>query len=203
MSKSLGNVVDPLELAERFGVDQLRYFLLREVSFGQDGGYSAEAIVTRCNAELANSFGNLAQRVLSLVFKNCDAYLPEVTGHTFEDTALAEFVARVTSQELPDAFENLALSQGIESWMSAVFACNAYIDAQAPWALRKTDRQRMQTVLATLYVAIAQLAVAILPIVPASASRLLDAMGIAPGLRDFAAIQSPWYLTLVASKFKL
>ena len=68
MSKSLGNVVDPLELAERFGVDQLRYFLLREVSFGQDGSYSAEAIVTRCNAELANSFGNLAQRSLSMIF---------------------------------------------------------------------------------------------------------------------------------------
>ena len=75
MSKSLGNVVDPLELAERFGVDQLRYFLLAEVPFGKDGGFSAEAIVTRCNAELANSFGNLAQRVLSMIFKNCDGEL--------------------------------------------------------------------------------------------------------------------------------
>ena len=203
MSKSLGNVVDPLELAERFGVDQLRYFLLREVSFGQDGSYSAEAIVTRCNAELANSFGNLAQRVLSQVFKNCDGHLPKNSGYTDEDHALFELVGRVTSQDVPEAFERLALSQGIESWMSAVFACNIYVDAQAPWALRKTDPQRMQTVLATLYTAIAQLAVAIAPVIPDSAGRLLDAMGIAPELRNFAAIQSPWYAPLAQSGFRL
>ena len=203
MSKSLGNVIDPLELAERFGVDQLRYFLLREVSFGQDGSYSADAIVTRCNAELANSFGNLAQRTLSLVFKNCDAYLPEITVHTDEDNALFELVGRITSQELPDAFDRLGLSQGIECWMAAVFACNAYIDAHAPWALRKTDPQRMQTVLATLYIAIAQLAVAIAPVIPASAARLLDAMGIAPDLRTFADIQSHWYSPLAESGFRL
>ena len=203
MSKSLGNVVDPLELAERFGVDQLRYFLLREVSFGQDGGYSAEAIVARCNAELANSFGNLAQRTLSLIFKNCDAYLPEISGPTDEDTALFELVGRITLQDFPDAFDRLALSQGIESWMAGVFACNSYIDAQAPWALRKTDMARMQTVLATLYIAIVQLAVAILPVIPASAGRLLDAMGIAPELRDFQAIRSHWYSPLAEGRFRL
>ncbi|QGN53345.1 methionine--tRNA ligase [Novosphingobium sp. Gsoil 351] len=203
MSKSLGNVVDPLELAERFGVDQLRYFLLREVTFGQDGSYSADAIVTRCNAELANSFGNLAQRTLSLIFKNCDAFLPEISGHAGEDTELLEFVGRITSQDLPDAFDKLALSQGIESWMSAVFACNAYIDAQAPWSLRKTDPQRMRTVLATLYIAIGQLAVAITPVIPQSAVRLLEAMGIAPELRMFAAIRSHWYSPLAESGFRL
>ena len=203
MSKSLGNVVDPLELAERFGVDQLRYFLLREVSFGQDGSYSAEAIVTRCNAELANSFGNLAQRTLSLIYKNCDAYLPEIFGQHADDDALFELASKVTAHDFPEAFETLALSQAIESWMSAVFACNAYIDAQAPWTLRKTDAQRMQTVLATLYIAIAQLAVAIMPVIPASANRLLDAMGIGPELRTFAAIQSHWYSPLAAGGFRL
>ncbi len=203
MSKSLGNVVDPLELAERFGVDQLRYFLMRDVSFGQDGSYSADAIVTRCNAELANSFGNLAQRTLSQIFKNCDRYLAEISGHTDEDNALFELVGRVTGIEVPSAFEALALSQGIEAWMSAVFACNAYIDAQAPWTLRKTDPARMQTVLATLYIAIAQLAVAILPIIPESAGKLLDAMGIAPELRTYEAIQSHWYSPLAESDFRL
>ncbi|MEQ1640413.1 MAG: methionine--tRNA ligase [Novosphingobium sp.] len=203
MSKSLGNVVDPLELAERFGVDQLRYFLLREVSFGQDGSYSAEAIVTRCNAELANSFGNLAQRTLSQIYKNCDGYLAEISNHTHDDGALFELVGRVTSIDMPEAFDALALSQGIEAWMSAVFACNAYIDAQAPWTLRKTDPARMQTVLATLYIAIAQLGVAILPIIPASAGKLLDAMGIAPELRTYQAIQSHWYSPLAESDFRL
>ena len=203
MSKSLGNVVDPLELAERFGVDQLRYFLLREVSFGQDGSYSAEAIVTRCNAELANSYGNLAQRVLSQVFKNCDGYLPEISGHTEEDNALFELVQRVVGREMPEAFSTLALNQGIEAWMSAVFACNAYIDSQAPWALKKTDPARMQTVLATLYIAIAQLGAAILPIIPTSAGKLLDAMGVAADLRTYAAIQSHWYSPLAEGGFRL
>lgn len=203
MSKSLGNVVDPLELADRFGVDQLRYFLLREVSFGQDGSYSAEAIVTRCNAELANSFGNLAQRVLSQVFKNCDGYLPQISGHTEEDNALFEHVQRVVAREVPEAFQALALNQGIEAWMSAVFACNAYIDSQAPWALKKTDPARMQTVLATLYIAIAQLGVAILPIIPTSAGKLLDAMGIAEDLRTYSGIQSHWYSPLAEADFKL
>jgi methionyl-tRNA synthetase len=203
MSKSLGNVVDPLELAERFGVDQLRYFLLREVSFGQDGSYSPEAIVARCNAELANSFGNLAQRTLAQVYKNCDGYLPQIFEHTEDDAALFKLVGRTTSQELPAAFEALAMSQGIEAWMSAVFACNAYIDAQAPWTLRKTDPERMQTVLATLYIAIAQLAVAILPVIPTSAGKLLDAMGIAPELRDFKGIQSHWYSPLAEGGYRL
>jgi len=202
-SKSIGNVTDPLALAAQFGVDPLRYFLMREVAFGQDGSYSPEAIVLRANAELANSFGNLAQRTLSQVFKNCDACLPEITGHTAEDRALLALVGRVVSDEVPEAFERLALSQGIECWMAAVFACNAYIDAQAPWALRKSDPVRMQTVLATLYIAIAQLGVGILPVIPESAGRLLDAMGIAPDLRSYAAIQSDWYSPLATSDFRL
>lgn len=202
-SKTLGNVTDPLALAETFGVDTLRYFLMREIAFGQDGSYSAEAIVLRANAELANSFGNLAQRTLSQVFKNCDAYLPEITGHTAEDEELLVLVGRVVSNEVPEAFERLAFSQGIEAWMTAVFACNAYIDSQAPWALRKTDAARMQTVLATLYIAIAQLAVAIRPVIPGSADRLLDAMGIASDLRTYAAIGSHWYSPLAESAFRL
>src|SRR5206468_1386916 len=87
MSKSVGNVVDPMVLADRFGVDALRYFLLREVTFGQDGSYSAEAIVARANAELANSFGNLAQRTLSMIAKNLAGVLPIVDGND-DDTAL-------------------------------------------------------------------------------------------------------------------
>jgi len=140
---------------------------------------------------------------LSQVFKNCDACLPEITGHTAEDRALLALVGRVVSDEVPEAFERLALSQGIECWMAAVFACNAYIDAQAPWALRKSDPVRMQTVLATLYIAIAQLGVGILPVIPESAGRLLDAMGIAPDLRSYAAIQSDWYSPLATSDFRL
>jgi methionyl-tRNA synthetase len=203
MGKSAGNASDPLELAERYGVDQFRYFLLREVNFGQDGSWSDEAIVLRSNAELANSFGNLAQRTLSQIFKNCDGYLPAIRGHTADDGALFDVVGKAVCETIPAAFEELALSQAAEAWINAVFACNAYIDAQAPWALKKTNTERMETVLATLYICIAQLAVAIAPIIPTSADTLLERMGVAAELRNFTGIASHWYSPLAESGFQL
>ena len=188
MSKSLGNVIGPDELVEAFGVDAVRYFFARDVSFGQDGSYSAEAIVARVNADLANSFGNLAQRTLSFIAKNCDGRVPQGGRGDPADAELLALVAEATARELPRAFEELALSQGLEAWLRAVFACNQYIDAQAPWALRKTDPERMIAVLATLYAAIADLAVAISPVVPASAARLLDQLGVPPEERSLAAL---------------
>jgi methionyl-tRNA synthetase len=203
MSKSVGNVVDPMVLAERFGVDALRYFLLREVTFGQDGSYSAEAIVSRANAELANSFGNLAQRVLTQIVRNCDSGLPEIRGHNDADNALFDIVCGAASDAIPAAFGDLALNKACEAWIQTVFACNAYIDEQAPWALRKTDPQRMETVLATLYICIAVLAVAIRPVIPGSADHLLDSMGVPSELRTFEGILSHWYSPLAESEFRL
>lgn len=202
-SKSLGNVTDPIELAGRYGVDVLRYFLMREVAFGQDGSYSPEAIVLRANAELANSFGNLAQRTLSQIFKNCDGGLPAFSSQSAEDLELLATVNEAVAQRLPECFEALEFSFGLEHWMAAIFACNQYVDTQAPWTLRKTDPARMQTVLATLYVAIAQLAVAVIPVMPESAAKLLDQMGIAPQLRTYESIQSHWYSPLAESGFRL
>jgi methionyl-tRNA synthetase len=180
MSKSVGNVVDPMVLADRFGVDALRYFLLREVSFGQDGSYSAEAIVNRANAELANSFGNLAQRTLSMIVKNLGGVLP-ASGEGEEDVELLDLVNRAAGEEVPAAFDRFAFSVGIEAWLRAVFACNAYIDAQAPWALRKTDPERMAAVLGTLVVAVRELTRAIAPIIPESADKLLSLIDAGEG----------------------
>jgi methionyl-tRNA synthetase len=180
MSKSVGNVVDPMVLAERFGIDALRYFLLREVPFGQDGSYSAEAIVNRANAELANSFGNLAQRTLSMVVKNLGGVLP-ASGEASEDIELLELVRCAVNGEVPEAFDRFAFSVGIDAWLRAVFACNAYVDAQAPWALRKSDPERMAAVLGTLVEAVRELARAIAPIVPASADKLLTLIDAGEG----------------------
>jgi methionyl-tRNA synthetase len=177
MSKSIGNVVDPLVLAERFGVDQLRYFLMREVSFGQDGSYSAEAIVNRVNAELANSFGNLAQRTLSMIYKNLDGVIPAPGKQKEDNELLAKVGAAV--KELDERFEEFAFSVGLEAWMTAVFACNAYVDTAAPWVLRKSDPERMADVLGTLVVAIRKLAQAVVPVVPASAQKLIDTIDAA------------------------
>jgi methionyl-tRNA synthetase len=204
MSKSVGNVVEPQQLAEAFGVDQLRYFLLREVTFGQDGSYSAEAIVNRVNADLANSFGNLAQRTLSFIAKNCDGVLPQGGKNDPADEELLSLVAEATRIELPRLFADLALSQGIEAWLRAVFACNQYIDAQAPWSLRKTDPERMAGVLATLYQAIGDLAMAIQPVIPEASGKLLDQMGIGAEERTFAALEDGTrYARLASSAFKL
>jgi methionyl-tRNA synthetase len=175
MSKSLGNVVDPLELAERFGVDALRYFLLREVPFGQDGTYSAEAIVNRCNAELANSFGNLAQRTLSMIYKNLGGIIP-ASGEAPDDRQLLEQVRVATTEEVPAAFDRYAFSIGIEAWLRAVFACNQYVDTQAPWALRKSDPERMAAVLGTLVAAVRELAEVIAPVIPVSSAKLQAAI---------------------------
>jgi methionyl-tRNA synthetase len=175
ISKSVGNVVDPMELANLYGVDALRYFLLRDVSFGQDGTFSDEAIVTRANADLSNSFGNLAQRTLAFIAKNLDGVVEAGRGEDADEALLSDVYARC--EVFRNAFEDLALSQGIESWMSGVFACNQYIDTQAPWALRKTDPERMHAVLRTLLTAIRVLAETIEPVVPTAARNLLDQLG--------------------------
>src|SRR3982751_988017 len=180
MSKSVGNVVDPMALADRFGVDALRYFLLREVPFGQDGSYSPEAIVNRANAELANSFGNLAQRTLSMIYKNLDGVLP-AHGEAGADRELLAVVDEATRREVPDAFDRFAFSVGIEAWLRAVFACNAYVDAQAPWALRKTDPERMAAVLGTLVVAVRELAQTISAIIRGSADKLMTLIDAGEG----------------------
>ena len=180
MSKSVGNVVDPMVLADRFGVDALRYFLLREVPFGQDGSYSAEAIVNRANAELANSFGNLAQRTLSMITKNLGGVLP-AAGENDEDAELITAVQIAVDTEIPRAFGQFAFSQGIEAWLRAVFACNQYIDTQAPWVLRKTNPARMAQVLGVLVVAIRALTKAIAPIIPTSADKLLTLIDAGEG----------------------
>ncbi|MEE2916045.1 MAG: methionine--tRNA ligase [Pseudomonadota bacterium] len=201
MSKSLGNVVDPGDLARAFGVDGLRYFLLREVSFGQDGSYSAEAIVTRVNAELANAFGNLAQRTLSFIAKNLGGALPEAGRSEDADGQLIEEVV-VACAGLKTAFDDLMLSQGIESWLRGVYACNQYIDAQAPWSLRKTDPERMHAVLRTLVRAIRMLAIVVLPVVPEGAGRILDLLGVED--RDHDAIDDDgWYQRHVDAGFVL
>ncbi|WP_419808191.1 methionine--tRNA ligase [Sphingomonas sp.] len=201
MSKSVGNVVDPMALADAFGVDALRYFFLREVSFGQDGSYSPEAIVTRVNAELANSFGNLAQRTLSFIAKNLEGALPATGKAADADGILIEEVV-LACAGLRTAFDDLMLSQGVEAWLRGVYACNQYIDAEAPWALRTTDPERMHAVLGTLLRAIRMLAIVILPVVPEAAGKVLDQLGASE--RDHAAVDDDgWLARTAASGFRI
>jgi methionyl-tRNA synthetase len=182
MSKSVGNVVDPLEMAKLYGVDQLRYFLLREVSFGQDGSYSHEAIVTRCNADLANGLGNLAQRCLSIIAKNCGGVVPE-PGPAHDQLGLAALLERVEG-----AMSDLALNRALEIVWDGVALANRYFADMAPWALRKEDPAMADGVLYWTAEAVRILAILARWAIPASADKLLDLLAQDPLARDFAAL---------------
>ena len=190
-----------MQLATLYGVDTLRYFLLRDISFGQDGTFSDDAIVTRANSDLANSFGNLAQRTLSFIAKNLGGELPAMGRGDPADAALVSAVGEAIDG-LRRGFMDLHLSQGLEAWMRGVFACNQYIDVQAPWALRKTDPDRMHAVLGTLVRVIRDLAVVIYPVVPASAEALLAQLGQAGAGHDVLG-DDGWYAAAQAGGFRI
>jgi len=193
MSKSIGNVVDPVALVESFGVDQVRYFLLREVPFGQDGSYSEDGIIGRINTDLANELGNLAQRSLSMVNKNLDAQVPAPGEYSAEDTELLGLadglLARVRA-----AFDDQAMHQGLEAIWLMLGAANRYFSAQEPWVLRKSeteaDQIRFRTVLYTTLEAVRIAAVLVQPVMPQSAAALLDLLGQSAGQRDFASLDT-------------
>ena len=173
MSKSVGNVVDPFALVEAYGLDQVRYFFMREVPFGNDGSYSHEAIVTRTNADLANDLGNLAQRSLSMIAKNCEGRVPEPGALTNDDQALLD-----SAYALPDKARKLMDKQEIHKWLEETWQviadANRYFAGQEPWALKKTDPARMNTVLYCTAETVRAVSLMALPAMPASCHKLLD-----------------------------
>ncbi len=194
MSKSLGNVVDPANLVNHFGLDQMRFFLLREVSFGQDGNYSEEAIATRINADLANGIGNLASRSLSMIVKNCDAKIPEPGELTDADKAMlatADAMIGTCREEM----SRLALHKIVATIMGTVNEADRYFAAQEPWVLRKTDTARMATVLYVTAEVVRQIAILFQPIMPASSAKLLDLVAVPEDRRSFAFLGEAGRLT--------
>ncbi len=185
MSKSLGNAVDADVLVDRFGLDAVRYFLLREVPFGNDGDYSDAALIRRMNVELANDLGNLAQRSLSLIAKNCGGVQPQRGPATPEDAALL-LAAHSLPAVMRPRFERVAFHDALEDVWKVIRAGNAYIDHQAPWALKKTDVVRMASVLAVLAEAIRCVALVLQPFMPGSMARMLDQLGVPAGARQLA-----------------
>jgi methionyl-tRNA synthetase len=185
ISKSLGNVIDPLALKEKYGLDPVRYFLLREVPFGNDGDFSNRAMVNRINGELANELGNLAQRTLAQVNKNCGAQVPVAGPMNGEDETLLEAAAALLPH-VRDAIERQQFHEALEAIWQVVRAANGYIDKQAPWALRKTDPARMGTVLYVLIDAIRRVALLLQPFMPDSIARMLDQLAVPEVARGFA-----------------
>jgi methionyl-tRNA synthetase len=185
MSKSVGNVVDPFDLVKHFGVDQVRHFFLREVSFGQDGSYSEEAIANRINADLADNIGNLAQRSLSMIAKNLEGLLPAPGVLTDEDKAIIA-LADATIDTCRDEMGRQQIHKATAQIFALSSEANGYFAAQAPWALAKSgDIARMSTVLYVTVEVVRQIGILLQPFVPESASKLLDLIKIPADDRGF------------------
>jgi methionyl-tRNA synthetase len=187
MSKSVGNVVDPFNLADQYGVDQVRYFFLREVPFGQDGNYNHEAIVARINADLANDLGNLAQRSLSMIAKQFEGVLPEPGAFSDNDKAiLAQADAMIGLARTAMATQQIHLA--LNAVWAVVAEANRYFAGEAPWALAKTDPQRQRTVLYVTAEVIRQIAILAQFVMPDSSAKLLDSLGVPKDARGFVAL---------------
>jgi methionyl-tRNA synthetase len=191
MSKSVGNIVDPVTLVDTFGVDQVRYFLLREVPFGQDGSYSEEAIITRINTDLANELGNLAQRSLSMVAKNLGGVVPDPGELAVADRELLA-AADGLLERVRVNFDGQAMHLACEAIWLTLGEANKYFSAQQPWVLRKSesdaDQARFRAVLYTTCEVVRIAALLVQPLMPESAGKLLDLLGQADDQRTFTAV---------------
>src|SRR5436309_2911239 len=187
MSKSVGNVADPFAMVEAYGVDPLRYFFMREVSFGQDGNYSHDAIVARINADLSNDLGNLAQRSLTMIGKGFGNALPKPGAFSENDQTLLD-AADAMIGKAREAMKTQALHQVLNAVWAVVADANRYFAGEAPWALAKTDPARQGTVLYVTAEVIRQVAILALPFMPTCAAKLLDLLNIPQSERDFAAL---------------
>lgn len=194
MSKSAGNVVAPDRLLEIFGADSLRYLLLRDIPSGQDGNYAEDHAIQRVNSDLSNGLGNLAQRTLSMIAKNCDEVLPEPNAFTEEDLALLDRAQLQTLKAVREKFENYRFHEALQEIWKLVDEANGYVDAQAPWTLKKEDPERMKTVLYVLAETIRCLGLLIQPIMPTASDKILAQLGISKGDRYFTKLSSEYAL---------
>ncbi|MEI8320526.1 MAG: methionine--tRNA ligase [Alphaproteobacteria bacterium] len=192
ISKSLGNTIDPFDLADRFGVDPVRYFLLREIPFGNDGDYSEQALIQRINSQLSNEFGNLAQRTLSMAWKNCDARIPTLTKKLEK---IDEDLLNQAYQMLPELrsfIDQQAIHKYADLVWTLVTQANKYVDEQAPWALAKTDPERMEVVLYAVAELLRCLAILLQPMIPESAGKLLDYLSVPQNERDLTFLSAAY-----------
>jgi methionyl-tRNA synthetase len=187
MSKSLGNFIPPQQIVEQYGVDQARYFMLRELPFGSDGDFSHRSMVNRINGDLANDFGNLAQRVLSMIQSYCGGKVPAPGAFTGEDAALMD-AARGLLDKLRAEYAEQAFHHALELEWQVVADANRYVDVMAPWSLRRSDEARLNTVLYVLAETLRHLAILVQPVVPTAAAKLLDQLAVPAAQRSFAAL---------------
>ena len=189
ISKSLGNVIDPFDLVDKYGVDQIRYFLMREVPFGNDGDFSNSQLINRINSDLANSYGNLFQRVTSMIFKNCNEVIP-IRPNDFQDEDLKLINSiRNSLQNYRSLMDEQKFDQFLKNIWLVISDANKYVDNQAPWSLKKNHFQRMEVVLYTLIETIRQISIMLQPFIPNTSKSILDHIQIPLVHRDIKSIE--------------
>lgn len=193
ISKSIGNVIVPSEMIHKFGLDQFRYFLLREVTLGNDGDFSEQQLIKRINSELSNNIGNLFQRTLSMIYKNCNAVVPTADLDDYNGVSLLKYAV--------ETYSKVTKSMSIPEPCSAIAhiidlatQANIYIDEQAPWALKNSDPEKMKEVLYIVAETCRYIAILLQPFIPNSASKMLDILNIDDMERNFSNLNADFRL---------
>lgn len=196
ISKSIGNVIDPFKLVEEFGLDQTRYFLMREVTFGNDGNFSSESLITRNNSELANKIGNLLQRTSSFIFKNCDGVIPKISLNQLNDIYNSSIIMEILSihQQNIRAMKNFQINIVLENIVKIADLGNVLIDKEAPWSLKNTDPDRMSIILYTILETMRYIGIMLQPFIPHSAEKILDQLEVNPNERSFSNLTKEFAL---------
>ena len=187
MSKSLGNILDPIDIIKKFGIDQLRYYLIKEVSLGNDGNISLENLKNCINNDLANNYGNLCQRVFAFIKKNCDNKIPNNNSPTNEGKSLTNKLKKDIKQ-LNEFIDKQDLNNYIKQVIEYSFDSNKYFNDSEPWSLKKTDAKKMNSILYSIVEQIKNISILLLPIIPISANKILDIMNIKKELRNITEI---------------
>jgi len=194
ISKSDGNIIDPLEIINNYGLDQIRYFLLREVSFGSDGDFSKSALLARINGDLSNDLGNLCQRVISMIYKNCNGAVPNRCQNYFdEDKVFIEGFQNLYSKVRVE-INNQSFHQALKLIWRAISSANKFVDEQAPWKLKNTNLSRMKDVLWILAECIRTISILIQPFMPSSADKILNQLSVSDNERTFEFLKPNVYI---------
>ena len=184
ISKSVGNIIDPYEIINKYGLDQIRFFLFREVPFGNDGDFSKGAIANRLNADLSNNYGNLVQRITTFCVKNCNSYIKNNSNFTKTDKNLIEFM-NLKFDEYNRFMNEEKIDKSIKCVFELLSETNVYIDTEAPWNLKKTNKDRMNDVLFLTLNIIKNSSIMLIPIMPDSANKILDILNVNKTERNF------------------